>query len=558
MSAKPGAANKKVLIIMSVVGLLVMATVAWVLTRTAKTNMVTELYKYYPENTAFFMEVEPGEKLASRFFTSLDKMRAMSANKTAQAGHNDIKLASLFEKDFEPQFSAGTWVAGNKGQNASEPAQAGAARQDNPFLVVVPTKKGVTMETLAKDLKVDMANFEQKKQDDATLLVSKNQQHPPLALHDGHLLIADSEATITSALGEYKTDETLLDNPLYKENLALLPAEREGTVLTLNGEIQQLSENDVKDPTMQNVVQLQKEMQAATPVMVGSIEIDKDQYIKFNSFTPVNLSKIQKEGFRKDVKDLFAKQATFTLPNILPENTVVYGGMVGLGQYYDMYVNHIANAEGKQAISNFEKQMQMMGLDLRKNLVSLLDGKAAVGIMANAGNPEMLFFLNYTPDTEKTLSQFGMMAAQMTGGKVADKKVDEQHTIKVIESPAMPIRVAYSNVQADTVVLGTQAGVENVYAVEQNKQPALDENKLYKELAGELPSKVSGVFFVDLAKGAALIDDLSRRAPRGANAAQQANMKELLSGFEGIAGSNSMEGEKMLKGHLTIKLAADH
>jgi hypothetical protein len=536
--------NKKTLIIMSAVGLVLMAAIAFVLTRPHASLMVTDAYLYYPENTAFYMEVAPGDKLSSRFFKGIDKLRALSERREA---HSELQIGELFKKDFEPQIGIGVW-APPAGQNASP-------GQEPPIVVVIPVKKGVTMETITADLKLPMDAYSMTKEGDATILQSKSADHPPLALHQDHLLTASSIEVLKQALAEYKTPKTMLDNPLLKENLGLLPGTRQGTIVALSNEFQNFPKDArTQDENFKKLMEFQQQMQAATPIMVGSITVDKDQFIHMDSFTPVDLSKVQDEAFRKDIKTLFEAQANFDLPGLLPKDTIVYGGMVGLGSYYDIYLNHIANQQGKEAITNAQSQLKMMGLDLRKNIISLLDGKSGVGVVSKQGQPDVLVFLNHNPDTQKALDQFGTIAAQMTGGRIAEQKVDDKHMVKVLESPAMPLKVAYSNVQESTMVVGTQAGVEEMYNVQQKKSPSLKENPLYKELSANMPQKAGGVFFVDFNQGTSLLDDLAKKSARPT---QEAQFKEVLGGIEGVAGSNTMEGEKMMKGHLTIKLSAE-
>lgn len=542
MSQKQGASNKTPLIVMSVVGLLVVSALAYFLTRPPKSPMVTELYKYYPDNTAFFVELSPGDKLSSRFFSGMDKLRAMHKDSPQQ---DNMQLSQLFQKDFEPQFSAGTWKADPKSESDTL-----------PFLMVIPTKKGVSMDTLTQDLHLPANSYSIQKEGDATFLQSKSAHTPILALHQNHLLVSNDAAILKTALEDYKTPSSLLDNPLYKNNLKLLPTERQGTVLALTEEFRDLSQqapSPAKNPTLDNLSELQQKLQAATPVMVASVKVDKDQFIHFDSFTPVDLAKVEDTAFRKDIQSLYSHQATFQLSQILPQNTVLYGGMVGLADYYDLYINHIATKEDKTSIESFENQLKMMGLDLRKNLISLLDGKSAIGVTASTGQPNILLFLNSTPDTQKAIDQFGMMAAQMTGGKMNDKQVEGDHTLKVLESPMMPIKVAYSNVDTGTLAFGTQAGLEEVYAIEQKKSPSLNENKLYKELSASMPSKVNGLFFINLQEGAALVDELAKKSPASA-ASRKNQVKELFSGIEGVAGSNTLDPSNVLKGHVTVKL----
>lgn len=542
--------NRKALIYMSILGLIVMASIAYVFTRPPKTSMITDLYQYYPQNTVFYLEIAPDEKLLSRFFQGLDKLRAISS----EVKRDEVNLETIVKKDFQPALSLGAW----KPESATGDS-ATAKPQEPPFLAVILTKSGFTLESLATDLKIPANEYTIAKEGDVTYLESKaSPNHPFLASHKSYLLIANSKQTIQQALKEYQAPGTLLDNPTYKKHLALLPKDRQGTVLALTSELQNMPQQEKmaqQDETFRKLAEIQKQVQAATPVMLGSIAIDKNQFITFDSFTPVDLANVKDEAFRKDIKTLLEKQATFNLTQFLPKETVAFGGMVGLGNYFDMYMNYVTDEAGKKSIEGIQNQLKMVGLDLRKNIVSLLDGKSAVGVVAKKGQPDVLLFLNHNAETHKTMEQFGMMAAQMSGGKISDKKIDETHVVKVLESPAVPMKIGYSHVGSDTLVLGTQAGLENLYEVQQSKAASIAENKLYKELAASMPEKASGVFFVDFRQGTALIDDLTKNQPESK---QEKSLKTLLGGIEGAAGSNMIDKDMMIRGRLTVKLAAEN
>lgn len=545
MSQEKSPQKSKALLIMTVLGLIAVSVIVWAMNRPSQSRMVTDAYQYYPENTAFYMELAPGDKLAGRFLQGLDNLRAMTKKDNA---HSNMQIETLFKKDFEPAISFGVWMP-------SEGDATTSTQKEAPVLLVIPVKKGVTLETIAADLNIPSDEYSIIKVDDASVIQGKT-NHPPVALHQDHLLAASSMEVLKQALQERKTPQTLLDNPLYKNNLGLLPQQRQGTVLMSNKALQQLpKDNGAADANLEMFVEFQKQLQAATPVMLASITVNQDQYLHFDAFTPVDLAKIENEAFRKDVKSLYQAQASFDLANMLPKDTVMFGGMAGLANYYDLYMNHFADTQGKQNMEQVAAQLKMMGLDLRKNLISLVDGKSGIGVVAKQGQPDVLVFFNNTPDTQKTLEQFGMIAAQMTGGRLTDKQMDADHSVKILESRQLPVKMAFSEVQKDTLVLGTQNGLEGMYSVQQKKAPSLKDNALYKELSAALPDKANGVFFVDLDQGAKMLDELAQKTPRRSLPGDELKFKQVLGGIEGIAGSNTVQGEKMLKGHLIIKLS---
>ncbi len=544
MSENQPKSNNAKLLIMALLGLVAVAAAVFFFMQPKKGQLVTELYRYYPENTGLYVELAPGDQLASRFFNGVDKLRTLSNPRSPKI---DVQLSQLFEKDFQPVFGFGSWP--------STTANNSQAAPNNEFLAVIPTRGNVTPESLAKTLGLPMEQLAVTKEGDTTLITTKSPSNGAMALHKGNLLTAENVDVLRAAVKEYQTSKTLLDNPLFKDNLGLLPEKRQGTVLMASAAFNRMPPNlpgAVKNDTMVKIAEFQQQMQTATPVMVGSISIEKDQYIQFDTFTPLALDKIKNESFRKDIAQALTSQSTLDMAKLLPENTVLYGGMAGLGHYYDLYANHIATEESKASLNTITTQLQALGLDLRKNIISLFDGKAAIGLMAKNGQPDVLVFLNQNADTTKTMEQLGAMTAQMTGGQMVDQKVDASHSLKVLQSPALPLKVGYSGVQTDTLAVGTQDGLQTMYSIQQKKAPSLSESKLYKELTEKLPAKSSGIFYMDVRNSAALLDAASKGAISG-----QAGMKEVLGGIEGIAGANTLDGNKLLKGHMTVKLASE-
>ncbi len=546
MSDPKSDSTKSVLIPMSIAGLLILGIVVFVILHQHKsTGFISDLHQYYPENTAFYMEISPGEKLSVRLLKGLDRLRALRSQTPSQ---EQASMKTLFKKDFQPMISVGVWLP--------EPQGKPDATNHGTFLMVIPTRSGLTAETLVSDLKLPLSAVNITHDGGATFLQSKTDSHPVLALYHDHLLAAYSQDTVKQALAIRQSNHSLLDNPLYKKNLTFLPQERQGTVLALTGQFQKLPDSNLNNPSLQKLIAFQRQIQAATPVMVGSLTINKDQFIHFDSFTPVDFSRVSDQSFRDDIKTLYQKQAVFDLPKFLPEDTVLYGGMLGLGQYYDIYANHIATQEGKDALANVDNQLKMVGLDLRKDIIGLLDGKSAIGVISHHGQPDVLLFLNNTSDTQKALSQLGTMAAQLTGGKFFVQKMDQKHDVKVLQTPSVPVKIAYSDVEPDTLALGTQSAMEKMYTIEQKKDPSLNDNKLYQELTASMPKQVNGVFFVDFQKSAALLDDV-RKMAHAPQAAQfsKTNFQTVLSGIDGVAGANTMDlKNNVLNGHITVKL----
>jgi Protein of unknown function (DUF3352) len=507
-------------------------------------RMVTKFYRYYPPQTIFYLEASPGEKLSLNLFKRIETLLASSGN---NLNTQDVPLAEVFQKDFQPTFSYGIWAA--KGTLGSH-----SVNQATPTLIAVSLKPEVTPKTLAADLKVPMDNFQVTSQGDAQILISKNPQYPLLAFHDHTLLIANSTNTLNQALNAFKTQNSLLNNALFKWNARLLPKERQGTLFS-SLQMQFYPNEQTQNKTIRNILLLQRLMQKAAPVLVASIRFERDQIIHFESFTHMDLSQLPDDSFRKDFQRLFQKQESLNLAQVLPQDTVFYGSMVGLGGYYDLFNSHIADEDVKKTVSTLNNQLKIFGLDLRKNLISLVDGESAIDIVEHQNHPDLLIFLTQNPDNQKTMDQLGMVAAKMSRGAILEKNVDSTHSIKLVASPAFPLQIGYSNFQNDVLVLGSKAGLEGLYERQQKKQSSLKDSRLYQDLFPMMPSKVNSVFYVDVHQVMALLDQLVQHAPRGVDVSRTKRLKDLLNGVEGIGGVNTLENENMFKGYYTVKLS---
>ncbi|MBY0402680.1 MAG: DUF3352 domain-containing protein, partial [Cyanobacteria bacterium] len=386
---------------------------------------------------------------------------------------------------------------------------------------------------------------------------------PLMALSSGHFIFASSKTVMDEALSTEKTKKTILDNPFFKANLHHLPSQRQGTFLISSTGMQS---NDLSDPSLKPLLEqdpsLKKNLENsvslsnAIPGSVSALKIQGDQLITIDSYSPIDFSKIENTTLRDDFKGFITNSATYDLPTVLPKSTIALVGMTNLSKFYDLYMTHLATDAQKAKISTTENQLKLMRIDLRKDIVSCLDGKAGFGIVGNEGmSPDYLVFLNMNEGTKKVMEQVSALATTIAQATKTEKSMNSgAHTMTLLESPRSPIKLAYGDIMKDAMAIGTAPGVENIYTTQQNASTSLNNSPLFKTLMGDSPDKVSGFLFLNVQEGRALLEKIV--AQRGGAGAPQMAVLNFLKGIDGVYAISYPENDALLKGHFAIKLAA--
>lgn len=532
----------------------------------SKGKLVTDHDRYYPERAAFYMEIAPSEKLATRVLSGMDQMRGMVDKHPPL-----LSLSSTFNKDFEPIISMGFWDMKPHPKPEESPSS---------YLVVVTVKKGVTLQQVADDFKLPKDAYTITPGVPGTgpkttggkpdTLISKaaGSAKTVMALDGNHLLLTNSQAVLDEALAQDDPHKKLLANPLFRDNLKYLSQRRQGTILSSSSGIPTMDPSDpmvakamAARPAMKRFVDLQQEFAQAVPGSVMGIEIQNDRLVRINCYSPTDLGKITNASFRKDIQDLLTQTYTFDVPTVLPQTTVVYFGVSNLSKYYDMYVNYVASDSDKRMIADTENKAKMFGLDLRKNVIGIFDGKFGVSLLSNAGHPDVSVFFDYNENTKKTLAQLTAVATAALQAQQSEKAIDDKHTLTVLESPASSTKLAFGNVLQDTVAIGTQGGVEEIFSVQQHKAEALNNSALYKELTAGMPAKGNFIFFISFKDGVKLLEKVTQTPPDPksgmpkTDAKQREKALDFLKSFEGVAALSTADSDRMMHGVMTLKLS---
>jgi hypothetical protein len=531
-------------------------------------GLITDHERYYPERTAFYLELAPGESIAERAVTDLDRVLTVMGD-----GQKPISFADAYGQTFDPEISLGFW------DMKSDP---GTGQTSGSFLAVLKTKPDVTLQQLAENFKIPKESYTIQPLDSVAggtldVLVSNKPSLPEdaaapqapsqtvMAIHDNHLLLTSTQAVLEESLGDADSHKSLMENTLFLDNLKRLEAKRQGTVLISSAQMNSVNMEDPavaaaleKAPSMKKLLEYQQEFIQAAPVSVGGLVVDEDtRIIRFTSLTPLNLSKLSNPELREDFKKLLTDVYAFNVPSVLPQSTLMYLGVANLSSFYDMYMTYIASAPEQGEVDKMEQGAKMVGLDLRKNIVGLLDGKFGISLAFQEGQPDVSLFVSNNENTQKTMEQLSLLATSMLQAEKTEKSIDDSHTLTLLASPAAPMNVAYGNVMDDTLVMGTQNAVESVFSVQQHKSDSLGDTALYRELTASMPTKATMFFYSSFQEMAVVLKKMMEAQPPAnlADAQKQQKLLEMLNGIEGIAAVNTSDSDTLLRSVISVKLA---
>jgi hypothetical protein len=507
----------------------------------SKGQFVTNLYRYYPENVSYYVELNTKENHAKRILGTLDKL----GQKFNASTNTPKKLAEEYPKYFENNLSVGLWVDTPKAEkDGSISEQAAANAVQNPHVVVaIPVKSGVTFDKIQTGLEI-------QKPVSSTLVTKKSKvtaysisapgntdNTSVMAIVNNTLLVSEDEKTLQAAIEQSEGDKNIGTNEAVTKHLGALDAGRQGTIVSIQQPT--VFEGMVKNaaPESKSMMLFLKQIQEVAPVSVGSIKIDDAKHVlDITTLTPLDFSKITNSDLRKELEGLMTKNQTLSLPATISQDSILSFGIYGLSNYYDIYMKHFATDADKKSIQQANDQLKMMNLDVRKNIVALFDETSAISITSLTPKTELALLLNSTEDTKRTLDQVSTMLTQMAQGKLAEATANGK-AYKTLEAPGMPFKLAFGEIQPKVLAIGTLPAVQVLPAL--SKGPSLENNGLYKDLSQGVPASCYSFVFVNL-------DALTKQIP------DFAEMKDF--GLKGALAVNVADkGKNMFTGQLRIK-----
>lgn len=551
-----------------------------------KPPMATDHYRYYPETTQFYMESAPGDKLTLRGVRWLDQylkvmkndwsqrpeFASMSKNHGLDVLNTDLvqKYHEKLEPYLEPKFSIGAWNLSVPIPSASGEASAPPKPSGN-IMVMFSTKPGFSLQKFIAEFDTEgkAAPLIQKDAEKAIEYLpfpdsSPSQVQASLVSHKDHLFLlfdfTDKNAAMSRVLETAKGDQNLLKNPEFSKYMGLLDRDRQGTVLisikgligTYLNEQSPLMVELSKNPQAKVVKDILQPIPEIAPVILASVKVENNEFIRQKAVMPINLDKITNEALRKDIQKLLTPPEHAMEPGSLPKSTVTYFSISNLAGIYDLILTHVPVKELKQKVEESSKPLKMVGLDLRKNLLGMLDGMTGMLMMNSEKAPELVFLLHNSADTQQTFEQLSAAATSFAQAEKTEKTMSGQHKMVILGSPSAPIpfKPAFGPVSEENIAVGTETGLTELYAAAGDKSLTLANVPLFQELTRGFPKKVSSFNYLDYPGMHKMMESLLKSAgtlplpmPPGVSGqdpvARMQEQQKLINSMNFIAGESS-------------------
>ncbi len=505
--------NNKAIIPILAVLVVAAAGAFWWLNKPAKS---LDLYKYYPKDTAFYVEVAPGEERVTQVLdfveAQADNQAAMAADMGGgaeaamlQSSMNKAlavnkqrqreqlkKVVENFNSTFEPDFSIGAWMpAGNA---AATPDQGDA-------LVVFALRKDMTLEELAQRFELKLDEFDKKefKGDKAIAYLVDKQERFAYAIADQKFMVTNNEDAMTRALTHYaKHEPNVYDDPVNKEYVDMLSAKREGTFL-LNNRIYGETAKKMREqmagghsPIKEDVMEA---MADAVPVTVGAIELDTENQMSVHFISPIMAENVKDEALRTAMQNLYANQQPLDDAKLLPENTAFYLAVVGIDNIYDFYTQHLLDKEALGQMGMVQMMLSSSGLELRKDVVGLFADKTVL-----AGRPQdqsMLLVLDKNDQKMATLQKVNQMLQQMVQPK-SDTIENVAVTMVPMPNGNTMSELAFGEVN-DNIMFALSNDFAEAVKVGKGQAGNLGQNATFQALMRDMPKQGNFMMYLNLA-----------------------------------------------------------
>lgn len=566
----------------------------------AQEGMITGLHRYFPEKTAFFMEVSPTPAMNERIHRAMDKQ--LPGRKVEPGEPEAFPMGRFLDEYHSPEWAFGMWM-----DLKETPVRPSSPPKDHRktttlktgcvVLGVLPLKEGITQQTFAEALlhhmPEDQASDHWLREGDLMILKPKETSDPILVLNQDHLFITNSLSHGLKAASQAQSGKSFLDDPLYTAALEKLQGDRQGTMLLASQKLfsapifQELTLPGAlgRSSMSQHYGQFQhivKEMALAFPVSVASIHMETDRLLTLETITMAQWDQMNDALLREDLKTFLSAQTPMSeLTSRLPENSAVFSVIAGLGAYYDLLMHQLNLTTAPDGLQHFEAMLSMFDVNLRSNLVSLTDKHLAYSLIWNR-EPDFLVFLNRTPQTQQTVDKVVSLVPNLREASMEDRVIANQWVAKTFSLPKVPFKPALMPLEPDYFVLGTVGGVESMGAVAQRRVSALREHPLFTELARGLGEQTMAFMFVNVPKTIEYISHISmpKRVPSLLQPAEpkeqghsEANIRlvestteeappkkptalaRTLRFLEGVVANSAYDDESIIRGSLRFKLA---
>ena len=328
-----------------------------------------------------------------------------------------------------------------------------------------------------------------------------------LAVVDGNFLIASNRKAMKTVL-ENRSQHApcVFDHPTNKKYLRKLPAKRDGT-LVLNNTV--YAEHALQNRQYMPAPVLQKMERFATilPVTLASLSVEENTaeenteekdtegnaYLHVQSVTPLVLKGFDNKDFRKDLRAIYSQSIAFKTPNTMPQDTSFLLAWAGVDRFYDFYTKHLTTPEEKTVLRFTNDFLKSKDMDLRKDVVGLLEGEAALMLRKKSKKPLLLF--TKTGEKEKKLTRLtGLLS--MAPVPIEQKKEQFGNTsATTLVVPGKDLRISFGSV-GPIMGFGITPHFADLVKVKERDMKSLAQDSTYQHMTRRLPRKANGLFYV--------------------------------------------------------------
>jgi hypothetical protein len=553
----------------------------------AQGQMVTDHARYYPERVAVYMELNSPEAMAYRVFSALDHI---AASKKKPAASN-LKLVELLDEHLETRVSWGVWDLGA----APLTGQMKSIR----FLVVGELKPQSSLKALAEELSEKSPPVETLGEGQYSMIslrmpptaASAGSKSPPASPEEIVLLQADRHLLVTNDLTlvdrlpaiDALITPPMLKNKLLKDHLHRLPDQRQGTFFVLNKYLSpeglalqpDVSALIEKEPGWKEVLQYQEDLQKAVPGTLAAILMEGDTLVRMSSYVPMDLEQVKDPAFRQDFKAIMLEQPMIDVSTVLPDTTALCVGMANVSGLLRMSFQYFLPQSAsflKQSQAQSQKMLDSLQLDWQKNILSLFDRTTALALALEpdvslalapedgSGIPMVALLLNDTPDVRHTLQ----VASQLLEAEVAEKTGPEGQELTVLRAKKGRLAAAYAGLLPHLLGVSSEAGVKYMLKAPSGEVPTLATSARYQNiLRGHAAPPWWTLFYVDGPNLQTMLSRFFTRIAKESDTPPPAGAQkfvplvsqfEMFNGLEGIAVTQALEGEKMIRLDATLRL----
>ncbi len=504
------------------------------------------LYTYYPEATTVFLEFEPGEKLLQRFLVLVN-----SAN---HPEHKDKafrkNLITKFNTTFEPRFSMGVWPDSPPKEAAPGKAQTPVPTLNNNVLVVFPLQNDQqTIKEIIQQFGGNAENFQQAEFQGISYYIDPQTESSFSVMNQNFLLTNSSRAMETIIQQKQGKESTVYDHPVNRKYLSLLPRRRDGTFVInasayatgYHHRVQEEIDRQVGESALGgSVTRRLNRLSDVLPVTVGALRVKKGTLLHVQAYTPLLIENIGKPELKTELKELLHTTSQFQSGSLLPADTTFLLGFAGLDELFDLYRITLATPEEKSMFQGADGFLRMFNLELRKDVVGLLNGQTILASRSEASSPVIL--LKKSDAKQDTLDQ--LLAILTKSGLPVEQKEERlgKTTVTTLKTQR--------GEQETTISLGTLGSMigiapieefSNLVKVQERDTENLASKKLYRDMLDGLPKTAACLLYADLSEISKTKERLARY-----------QWLEAISGT--LTSKTASPSEEVINSHLVIKI----